>query len=157
MENALSLSVSEVKSHIAFLERVHDDALNRGSSLYLSPAMLSVAVFRYEELWLPMLVTQKNDEKGLVPPVDVAWVWHLHRLNPLGYAAFCLECFGTVLAPVLLSFVCRLSRALITSRKKTMSIQTTPETSVFLRGTCGHGRNPPSPSSSPSVPPPSFR
>jgi hypothetical protein len=98
MESALSLSVADVKSHIAFLERVHDDALNRGSSLYLSPAMLSVAVFRYEELWLPM-VAQKNDEKGLVPPVDVAWVWHLHRLNPLGYAAFCLERFGTVVDP----------------------------------------------------------
>ena len=99
MEVALSLSVSDVKRHIAFLERVHDDALNRGSSLYLSPAMLSVAVFRYEELWLPMLATQKNDENGLVPPVDVAWVWHLHRLNPLGYAAFCLERFGTVVDP----------------------------------------------------------
>jgi len=38
-------------------------------------------------------------EKGLVPLVDVAWVWHLHRLNPLGYAAFCLDRFGTVLDP----------------------------------------------------------
>ena len=99
MEGGLSLQVSEVKRHIAFLERIHDDALNRGSLLYLNPAMLSVAVFRYEELWLPMWVAQMNDEKGLAPPIDVAWVWHLHRLNPLGYAAFCLERFGTVLDP----------------------------------------------------------
>lgn len=36
---------------------------------------------------------------ALVPPVDIAWVWHLHRLAPLRYAAYCQERFGTVLDP----------------------------------------------------------
>jgi hypothetical protein len=40
--DALSVSVSEVKRHIAFLERVHD----RASSLYLNHAILSAAVTR---------------------------------------------------------------------------------------------------------------
>ena len=59
---------------------------------------------RYEELWLPLLVAQSNDEKALVPPVDIAWVWHLHRLAPLKYAAYCRERFGTVLEPGLSAF-----------------------------------------------------
>jgi hypothetical protein len=145
------MSVSEVKRHVAFLERVHDDTLNRGSFLYLSPAMLSVAALRYGKLWLPMLVTQKNDEKGLVPPVDVAWVWHLHRLNPLGYAAFCLELFGTVLDPGASAF--RLQSADdVEDGDADDCVHTRDVWST--RGTCGHGRTPPSPSSSPLMPPP---
>jgi len=30
----LSISVGEVRRHVAFLERVHDDALNHASALY---------------------------------------------------------------------------------------------------------------------------
>ena len=34
-----------------------------------------------------------------MPPIDIAWVWHLHRLAPLKYAAYCRERFGAVLEP----------------------------------------------------------
>jgi hypothetical protein len=47
--DALSVSVSEVKRHIAFLERVHDamyDALHCASSLYLNHSIISAAVTR---------------------------------------------------------------------------------------------------------------
>jgi hypothetical protein len=47
--DALSVSVSEVKRHITFLERVHDamyDALHRASSLYLNHSIISAAVTR---------------------------------------------------------------------------------------------------------------
>jgi Glycine-rich domain-containing protein-like len=92
--------------------------------LYAGPA-LDRALWRYEALWLPLLlataagppgstaaaaplrvlhssrfaqtveeIRAKNYAKGglhlargeLVPPIDIAWVWHCHRLNPLQYA-----------------------------------------------------------------------
>ncbi len=84
-------------------------------SLYTGPA-LERALWRYEALWLPLVVAltvdpkhkctnasfarkveeirTKNFTRGglhlsgdhLVPPIDVAWVWHCHRLNPVAYA-----------------------------------------------------------------------
>ena len=42
-----------------------------------------------------------------MPPIDIAWVWHLHRLAPLKYAAYCRERFGAVLDLAPLLFVCR--------------------------------------------------
>ena len=94
----LSVSVGEVRRHVAFLERVHDSA----SALYFNQgAALTSAVARYEELWLPLLAAreQKGTTSALVPPIDIAWAWHLHRLAPLKYAAYCRERFGTVLEP----------------------------------------------------------
>lgn len=84
-------------------------------SLYSGPA-LERALWRYEALWLPLIVAvtvdpsykcshtsfgckvddirAKNFARGglhlnsdhLVPPLDIAWVWHCHRLNPVSYA-----------------------------------------------------------------------
>jgi hypothetical protein len=43
----LSISVGEVRRHVAFLERVHDDALNHASALYRNNAsILCAAVAR---------------------------------------------------------------------------------------------------------------
>lgn len=85
--------------------------------LYKGPA-LQRALWRYEALWLPLLVATslphasrrvkhspafarrvdelrtKNYAKGglhldrteLVPPLDIAWVWYCHRLDPHMYA-----------------------------------------------------------------------
>lgn len=84
-------------------------------SLYSGEA-LERALWRYEALWLPLVVAltiepkyrctngsfgrkveeirTKNFARGglhlngdhLVPPIDIAWVWHCHRLNPVAYA-----------------------------------------------------------------------
>lgn len=84
-------------------------------SLY-SGLALERALWRYEALWLPLVVALTVDPKhsvvqqstarkvdeirvknfargglhlgvdDLVPPIDIAWVWHLHRLNPEAYA-----------------------------------------------------------------------
>ena len=61
---------------------------------------------RYRDLWLP-LVHDNNDNHNdndnirnvlLIPPPDVAWLWHCHRLAPAHYAKYCREAFhGTVL------------------------------------------------------------
>ena len=29
---------------------------------------------------------KKKDRKKLSPPLDVYWIWHVHMLNPTGYA-----------------------------------------------------------------------
>jgi hypothetical protein len=50
------------------------------------------ALRRYETLWLPLLASQRGSAggaaaDGLVPPLDVAFVWHVHRLQAAAYAA----------------------------------------------------------------------
>jgi hypothetical protein len=62
---------------------------------------LKESLRRYERLWLP-LVAQQHEAAGrgaqqqggiahLVPPLDIALLWHLHRLQPQAYAADCAE------------------------------------------------------------------
>jgi hypothetical protein len=43
---------------------------------------LKEAIRRYEQVWLPLLAAQKSEEarRQLAPPLDVAFIWHLHRL-----------------------------------------------------------------------------
>ena len=41
--------------------------------------------------------TTVSTRNNLVPPPDIAWLWHCHRLAPLRYQAYCLERFGHVL------------------------------------------------------------
>jgi hypothetical protein len=64
--------------------------------------MLKEALRRYETLWLPLLAhtaataalappnggaeAGERAWRALVPPLDVAFVWHLHRLRPAVYA-----------------------------------------------------------------------
>ena len=42
---------------------------------------------RYENYWLPLLVAAADElhiePSALIPPLDCAWVWHCHRLNPV--------------------------------------------------------------------------
>ena len=41
--------------------------------------------------------TTVSTRNKLIPPPDIAWLWHCHRLAPLRYQAYCLERFGRVL------------------------------------------------------------
>ena len=95
---ALSIWVADLQYHISFLEAVHDAELNQGSALYLDRALLRAAVSRYERLWLPLVASHAGPHH-LIPPIDVAWVWHLHRLAPLKYAEYCNSRFGAILDP----------------------------------------------------------
>lgn len=42
---------------------------------------------RYENLWLPLLANEGSSSQDpflpLIPPLDCAWIWHVHRLNPV--------------------------------------------------------------------------
>eukprot|EP00877_Chromochloris_zofingiensis_P001505 jgi/Chrzof1/11355/Cz05g33160.t1 len=55
-------------------------------------AYLKEALRRYEQLWLPLLASQRRAGgawQQLVPPLDVAFIWHLHRLHPSAYETDC--------------------------------------------------------------------
>jgi hypothetical protein len=71
------------KRHRAFLQAVHATGL--------SLTRPSAESFRRYELWLEL--ASKLPE-ALVPPSDIAWLWHCHRLAPYRYAEHCREIFG---------------------------------------------------------------
>mmetsp|Transcript_24679 Transcript_24679/g.37495 ORF Transcript_24679/g.37495 Transcript_24679/m.37495 type:complete len:156 (+) Transcript_24679:38-505(+) len=51
---------------------------------------------RYQTLWLPLV--HKHHPKQLIPPPDVAWLWHCHRLAPRDYAFYTRQHFdGAIL------------------------------------------------------------
>lgn len=57
---------------------------------------------RYETFWLPLIAVADNAEyrvADLVPPLDIAWVWYIHRLNPTAYKNDLLQAFKFVPAP----------------------------------------------------------
>ena len=70
------------RAHVAFLRRAHA----AGVSLQRPSAE---SVRRYRELWLPLLAARGGAAElalaeDLVPPLDIAWLWHTHRLAPRG-------------------------------------------------------------------------
>ena len=54
---------------------------------------------RYDTFWLPLVASLDPDTKNepLVPPLDIAWVWHCHRLAPDAYERACMSRFGRLL------------------------------------------------------------
>ena len=85
--------VSLCQAHTAFLLALHQ----RGVSL-ATPTQASLT--RYVDFWLPLVasVAVGNGNSLLIPPSDIAWLWHCHRLSPARYRAYCQKSFdGTVL------------------------------------------------------------
>ncbi len=89
--------VDKSKKHIAFLKTLHLHSI--------SITKPSDDTFRrYSELWLPLVYhhsSLKQQEGGntktqdLIPPVDIAWLWHCHRLAPYRYAKHIQNTFFT--------------------------------------------------------------
>lgn len=53
--------------------------------------MLREAIRRYD-LFLALLAdltAQKDDVPDLAVPVDIAWLWHCHKLSPIQYSKDC--------------------------------------------------------------------
>jgi len=73
--------------HVSFLRAIHSNGLS-----LTRPTLNSMR--RYVDLWLPIVAA--NPREPLVPPADVAWLWHCHRLAPLRYAAYTRRRFGEV-------------------------------------------------------------
>jgi hypothetical protein len=73
---------------IAFLQGLHATGVTLQSSH-------DVSVKRYEQYWLPLVSQHMHIQ--LVPPPDVAWVWHCHRLAPQAYEDYCQKRFRKIL------------------------------------------------------------
>lgn len=98
------LLVKECKKHVNFLQGLHALGVTFGP---VSPASLD----RYLDLWLPLVAaasgttaTSISSNKGdcrhhqsLIPPPDIAWLWHCHRLAPLHYENYVTTRFGRLL------------------------------------------------------------
>jgi len=81
------------------LSSVYLDTLDTWKEFTKSAASgnkLTRLVYRYEQLWLPLLASwNPNDE--VEPPNDVHWIWHLHQLLTVSYSSYCVRRFGRVL------------------------------------------------------------
>lgn len=100
--------VEASQKHVSFLRAMH----RLGTSI--SPVS-SRSLDRYTQLWLPLVAAAYTQVKtdtnaatateasqvtpndgslpGLVPPPDVAWLWHCHRLAPLHYKEYVTKTF----------------------------------------------------------------
>jgi hypothetical protein len=86
------------------------DGDNGTSPLYADTPLLRRAAQRYHACWLPLLhlATASSGLAALAtgcaqdlshPPLDVAWVWLLHRLAPAAYRRFCLREYSCIIDP----------------------------------------------------------
>lgn len=75
--------VANARLHVLFLRAVHLS----GVSLRRPSAE---SIRRYKDLWLPLVAssTAAHGVEQLIPPIDVAWLWHCHRLAPYDYGRY---------------------------------------------------------------------
>eukprot|EP00892_Ulva_mutabilis_P007881 jgi/Ulvmu1/5465/UM023_0001.1 len=81
---------ADVRTEHQFLRHV-DEA---GDILY-DEEVVRLSVLRYEHLWMPA-VAALPDGAVLVPPLDIAFVWHCHVLCPTRYFSDWQEITGSV-------------------------------------------------------------
>ncbi|CAM6093335.1 unnamed protein product [Calypogeia fissa] len=79
--------ITAAKQELAFL------AIVDGTPALKSLQVLNLSVIRYLSCWLP-LPNKYTPSHLLQPPLDCAWVWHCHKLNPVQYAKDCHQLFG---------------------------------------------------------------
>ena len=84
--------MKESISHVNFLRGMH----RLGYSWRKWTSEKSSSFRRYAEMWLPLVVKchREGKEQQLIPPPDVAWIWHCHRLAPVAYLRHTRENFG---------------------------------------------------------------
>ncbi|OAE34691.1 hypothetical protein AXG93_4735s1070 [Marchantia polymorpha subsp. ruderalis] len=93
--------IAAAKRQLRFLEVVDQTAALQQNEL------LRCAVFRYWNYWLPLASKfqacgfPSNDHQTsidcLLAPLDCAWIWHCHKLNPVRYGKDCIMHFGEVI------------------------------------------------------------
>jgi hypothetical protein len=84
--------VEESRNHVRFLEGLHADGVMLTP---VSPTSLD----RYLNNWLTFVAHEiaESETVQLIPPPDVAWIWHCHRLAPMNYERYIRKRFGTLL------------------------------------------------------------
>lgn len=86
--------VSLAKQHIAFLQTLHSHGISLST-----PSLESLR--RYRDLWLPLVHTHavlgqgpnESPVRMMIPPADIAWLWHCHRLAPFHFSSYCQKRF----------------------------------------------------------------
>jgi len=83
----------QAKQHILFLRNLH----KHGITINNDRSNYQESFRRYSDLWLPFVhkhgCTSDGMECALIPPADIAWMWHCHRLAPYRYARFVSQKF----------------------------------------------------------------
>jgi hypothetical protein len=82
--------VDAAKNQLNFLKRV-DQLGNLYEGYYFERAL-----YRYEFIWIPMVMHFENDSK-IIPPIDVEWVKHVHMLSPTNYEEDMMNIANSVL------------------------------------------------------------
>ena len=89
--------VAKAKQHILFLKKSHQYMTSFQSD---EPSYLLETLRRYQDLWLPWLASEQKKsthlDSNIIPPPDIAWLWHCHRLAPKQYCDFCVKTFGFI-------------------------------------------------------------
>lgn len=95
---SISFSLDLIPSALQLLRFLA--SVDRHRCLYQGPGV-SRAIHRYENCWLPLLAESEGGFTPtglpLQPPLDCAWIWHCHRLNPVVYARDCELLYGRLL------------------------------------------------------------
>ena len=77
--------LKNAKHHIFFLQQLQPLFIKRPSYKSLQ---------RYRDYWLPLLHYHNDTQLKLIPPPDIAWLWHCHRLAPFRYTSYLKATFG---------------------------------------------------------------
>ena len=83
-----TVNVNDIKNHIKMLAAVDELLPNSGKTL------ITENVNRYQ-MYLSLVA--KHEDENLIPPLDIAYVWHVHRLAPLIYSKFSRQHFHAIL------------------------------------------------------------
>ena len=81
--------LQDVQEHLKFLKEINEVSLELHQD-----HVIQNAIRRYETIWLPLVA--RNLHYTLVPPQDVAWVWHVHMLCPSAYTSDCKALVGNI-------------------------------------------------------------
>ena len=84
---------ASAREHIEFLRSVH--LCER--DLYHAGYDLCQAIAAYVDSWLVKLNDSTNDSVVELPALDVAWIWYLHKTDPLSYQRDCIRWYGRIL------------------------------------------------------------
>jgi hypothetical protein len=94
--------VQEAQNHMRFLRKLHANGTTT-TTLLQCPSRQRQALHRYVNCWLPLVAKfhigqqiqqQQQQQQQLIPPSDVAWLWHCHRLAPMHYERYVHDRFG---------------------------------------------------------------
>eukprot|EP00543_Licmophora_paradoxa_P003781 CAMPEP_0202441248 /NCGR_PEP_ID=MMETSP1360-20130828/689_1 /ASSEMBLY_ACC=CAM_ASM_000848 /TAXON_ID=515479 /ORGANISM="Licmophora paradoxa, Strain CCMP2313" /LENGTH=551 /DNA_ID=CAMNT_0049056113 /DNA_START=34 /DNA_END=1686 /DNA_ORIENTATION=- len=82
--------LQNARKHKWFLEKLHSLGVTTPKPINAKSSVGSL--IRYRDYWLPLV--NDNPSKKLLPPPDIAWLWHCHRLAPMEYQRYCQQTFG---------------------------------------------------------------